>query len=174
MKNKLQVLVVAMVVFAFTLSMNPVVMCANVGDETVEGSFTATGELNVSVNASTLAFGSISAGSSGTGELKVTNNGDVPADVTQDQVVHNGTGSMTVGTAGGLTDNEFSVEMWSNGGTSAWDDAGADGNGVIASDLAIGATEQNYTLKVTLDDTVPGESDANGFYANITAIEHSA
>ena len=157
--KKIYAILISLVLISFV----PVIPTVLASDVTVTGSFTATGTLDVDVNDSTPAFGTITAGNSATVELKVTNNGDVTADVTQTQASKD-SGTLTIGTAGGLGADEYSVETWSNDGTSSWEDIGA-GTAVIADALAVSG-EQNYTMRVTVSSEVGQASDANQFSAD--------
>ena len=158
--KKIYAILISILLISFA-SVLPTVLAS---DTTVTGTFTAKGTLDVDVNESAAAFGDVNAGTSATFELKVTNNGDVTADVTQTQATSD-SGNLEIGTAGALTADNYSVEFWSSGGTSAWYDAGANSDGVIADALTT-TSEQNYTLKVTIDDEISYESDANQFSAD--------
>jgi len=153
----------AILISLILISVVPILPTVLASDTTVTGSFTAEGLLDVDVNDSSPAFGTINAGNSATVELKVTNNGDVTADVTQTQASHD-SGNLAIGTAGGLGADEYSVETWSSDGTSSWEDVGA-GTAVIADALAVSG-EQNYTMKVTVSSEVGQASDANQFSAD--------
>ena len=140
-------------------------------DTTVTGSFTATGTLDVDVNNSSPTFGSISAGANQAQALEVQNNGDVTADVTQDDADHD-SGNLAIGTAGSLGSNEYSVEFYSTGGTSTWIDIETATDSVLANDLAPTST-QAYQLRVNVSSTLTYTSDANQFSVDITVAAAS-
>jgi len=152
------------------VSVIPLMPGIGASDTTVDGTFTATGTLDVDVNESAPAFGSIAAGGSATVELKVTNNGDVTADVTQTAASHD-SGNLAIGTAGGLGSDEYGVETWSNGGTSSWQDISA-GTAVIA-DALTPTSEQNYTMRVSVSSTLTVTSDENTFSADTSVAADS-
>jgi hypothetical protein len=151
------------------MSVIPIVPTVLASDTTVTGSFTASGTLDVDVNESAPAFGTINAGTSATAELKVTNNGDVTADVTQSIASHD-SGNLAIGTADSLAADEYSVEIYSTGGTSSWEDVSA-GTAIIGTSLTVSG-EQNYTMRVTVSSEVGQASDENQFSAD-TSISAS-
>ena len=134
-------------------------------DTTVTGTFTAQGDLDVDVNDSSAAFGAISVGEFGVQYLSVTNNGNVTADVTQDQASYD-SGSMSIGTNGSLNQDEYSVLMWNE--TGSWNDVGSAGDVSIANGLEKDAT-QNYTLYVWVASTLGATEYADEtFSADLT------
>ena len=136
------------------------------GETTVTGTFTATGTLSVSVNDTTPAFGSIEVSASSTVPMKVTNDGDVTADVTQDQAVVDGGNSMTIGTNGSLTIDQYAVMMRPSGGGET--DIGQNDNTLIADDLVKDGVGY-YNLSVYIAATLSAESHADEqFSADIT------
>lgn len=140
-------------------------------DTTVTGSFTATGTLDVDVNTSTPNFGSIDAGVGQAQTLEVENNGNVTADVTQDDADHD-SGNLAIGTPGSLGSNEYSVEFYSTGGTSTWIDIETATDSVIASSLTPTST-QAYQLRVNISSVLTYDSDANQFSADISVAAAS-
>jgi len=163
--KKIYAILVSFMLIA-VLSMIP----TSYANETVTGSFTANGTLDVTVNETGPAFGTINVNENATVSLKVDNTGSVRATVTQDQATHD-TGSLSIGTVGTLSEDEYSVEM-SNDAGSSWTDIGQNDETPISSDLATSAT-QNYQLRVNVSSTLSTDSDANQFYANVTVAAFS-
>jgi len=139
-------------------------------DTAVTGTFTATGDLDVDVNDSSPAFGSIAVSNYNSVLLKLTNNGTVTADVTQDQAVYD-SGAMTIGTNGSLDVDEYSVMMIPDGG--GWTDIGQNDDTVIVEDLAKDGTK-DYTLRVYIGPSLTAESHADEqFSADVTVAAAS-
>ena len=139
-------------------------------DQTVTGEFTANGTLTVTVNNTSPNFDTINVNENATVSLEVNNTGSVRATVTQDQAEHH-TGNLEIGTVGGLTEDQYSVEMSNDTGVS-WTDIGQTVETSISDDLATGAT-QAYELRVNVSSTLTYQSDANQFYANVTVAAYS-
>jgi len=139
-------------------------------DTAVTGTFTATGDLDVDVNDSSPAFGSIAVSNYSSVSMKVTNNGNVTADVTQDQAVQN-TGVMSIGTNGSLSTDEYGVTMLPDGG--GWTDIGQNDDTEIVSSLAKDGTK-DYTLRVYIGPSLTAESYADEqFSADVTVAASS-
>jgi len=162
--------IIVALISALILSAIPFVPMTFASDTSVTGSFTASGTLDVDVNESSPAFGTIEAGNSATAELEVTNNGDVAADVTQTQA-SSASGTLAIGTAGSLGADEYSVEIYSSDGAGSFQDVGG-GTAVIADNL-LPTNSQNYTMKVTVSSVLGQASDANTFYANTSVAANT-
>jgi len=151
MKNKIVVLLVVSAVFGM--------LAAPIGfasDTTVTGTFTATASLDVDVNRSTAAFGTITVSDHFTVPFKLVNNGTVAADVTQDQAVKD-SGDMTIGTNGSLAQDEYSVVM---NVSEVWTDIGQNDNTEIADGLAASG-EKGYNITVYIGPSLSAESHAD-------------
>lgn len=125
-------------------------------DVIVTGTFTATGTLDVDVNNSAPAFGSIEVSAHSTVPLSLTNNGDVTANVTQDQAVKD-SGSMTIGTNGSLNIDQYSVMMDNE---TTLTDVGIAGGTIVANNLVKDGVK-NYNLTVWIASSLSAESHAS-------------
>lgn len=136
----------------------------------VTGTFTATGNLSVVVNDTTPDFGSIGPGDNSVVLFNVTNNGNIPVTVTQEQAAKD-SGNLTIGTVeGGLSTNEYSVEIQLHG-AGDWYCVGA-ANKQINASLAVSGVN-DYALRVTVSSLLTYEVAEEQFSADILASETS-
>ena len=143
------------------------VFMPNASAETVTGRFTATASLDVDVNNTSPAFGSIAVSSNKTVELHVENVGTVTASVTQDDADGNNE-NMTLAAISGLSNNEYGVAVSVDGGSQLVDIATADDT-VISASLAKDAT-QNYNLTVFIGPSLSAESYVNETFTANTIV----
>lgn len=135
----------------------------------VTGTFTASGTISIAVNDTSPDFGTIEPGANSAVLFNVTNNGDIPVTVTQKTAVKD-SGNLTIGTAGDLAQNEYSIEI-QIGGIGDWYDLELAGR-EISSSLAAEAVE-TYSLRVTVSSSLTYETANEAFSADVEATETS-
>jgi hypothetical protein len=136
----------------------------------VTGTFTASGTLSISVNNTSPDFGTITPGENEVVWFNVSNIGDIPVTVTQKQA-NKDSGDLTIGTvSGGLSTNEYSVEI-QIGGEGDWFCIGGAEKEINASIEAEGII--NYALRVTVSSSITYEASEEQFSADVEATETS-
>jgi hypothetical protein len=157
-----KILVACMAALFVVASLVPMALAET--DE-VTGTFTASGTLSIEVDDTSPDFGTINPGANATKLLNVSNTGTATVDIQQNQTVKD-SGDLTIGTAGALGSDEYSVEIMI---LAEYLDAGASDQ-VIAEDVAA-LGYQEYTLKVTLSSILTHEETNEQFSADVYASE---
>ena len=163
---------VLMLLFSSVMMLSFIIVPSVVADTsvTVTGNFTSTGTLSAEVNDTTPDFGNISTGASSEVKLQVNNTGSTTIDVSHDAIVEDSGADLSVGSAGGLAADEYSVELDNDDDGASYTDVGS-GSQTLANDIAVSGN-QAYRLKVTLSSSVTKQYPAaEAFSADLTVSE---